>query len=691
MIEVVLGQTGSHSYTVYDRTGKQVATPTDSGKSGDQNVTLDVGQDLSGEATLNIDGENFSVTTTSATVDNATSSLNAYAGEKIAVLVDLNGQSYQVSSGNSDFNTRRLGTGADSKVAVFDTEGLDTGSSYNFTIGGNSATEVSLDDLGFEVSADNVTTAENVIATASAYQSGREIKATLYDSNDNEVQTLNDDIGSDGSVDVSFDEADAGSYTVEVTDIKTGITASTDLTVTEAGDEKATFVDMPATPRGDIANITVNLENTDTAYVQIGTFADSNFQANVEATDTDDDGQVVLHLNTFETNKSTSYVSAGEGTSIESQTDEQLSSDPLVNGSYDLAVSTIGFKAQSDNGGYDIADSPSDKTQLRISPRSTDSISTWIQPESVSSHDNVADVTDSITQRSTVAGEDNIILKVDATGIYGANELQDIKSRSDMSLKIVETGDNVEKNTNADTVPSGKYDIITDGVNGTFYVVMDANELQNVDGADGYGDWKATFTVKKSYALNDGEDQSVSTTFTYEEQDTSLNGGEDFQAPKGNSTVSGKTNLAPGTELSVVADSNIFYIPQDVTVSDDGTFSAKYNFDRDDVDNGTEFSVYVSDDEDNTKIGGVVNADMNDTTTTTTTTSSTTTTTSSTDTTTTSSTDTTTSTTSSSETTTTSSTSTSTSSNDDGQPGFGVAVSVVALLAAALLALRREN
>ena len=186
-----------------------------------------------------------------------------------------------------------------------------------------------------------------------------------------------------------------------------------------------------------------------------------------------------------------------------------------------------------------------------------------------------------------------------------------------MSLTLEETGDNVEKNTEADTPIASNFTIVPDGDNGTFYAVISADELAELRTAQ-----MATATGKqrspstRATSLNgDGEDQSVSTTFTYEEQDTSLNGGEDFQAPKGNSTVSGKTNLAPGTELSVVADSNIFYIPQDVTVSDDGTFSAKYNFDRDDVDNGTEFSVYVSDDEDNTKIGGVVNADMNDTTT----------------------------------------------------------------------------
>ncbi|KZN24870.1 chromosome segregation ATPase [Haladaptatus sp. R4] len=509
---------------------------------------------------------------------------------------------------------------------------------------------------------------------------------------DDDIVTISGSTSED--VNAQFGSIDAGTYNFTFNVVDTEASSEASITVDKAGDKTATFVNEESTPRGDIANITINLDNTDTAYVQIGSFADSNFQSNLNVTDSDDDGQVVLNLNTFNTNNaSVNYVTEGDGTKITGRNSSVLSSEPLASGNYDLAVSTTGWETQSDNNGMDVAKSPSDKTQLRISDRSTDSISTWIQPQSVDTHDDVADMTDTVTQRSTVAGSDNVVLKVDATGIYGAIDNSDLESQQNMSLTLEETGDNVEKNTEADTLSASDFTIVPDGDNGTFYAVISADELADADGADGYGDWKATFTVDENYVLNgDDEDQSVSTTFTYEEQDTSLNGGEDFQAPKGNSTVSGKTNLAPGTELSVVADSNIFYIPQDVTVNDDGTFSAKYNFDRDDVDNGTEFSVYVSSDEDNTKIGGVVNADMNDgtTTTTTTTSSTTTTTTSSTDTTTTSSTDTTTSTTSSSETT-TSSTSTSTSSNDDGQPGFGVAVSVVALLAAALLALRREN
>jgi PGF-CTERM protein len=228
-----------------------------------------------------------------------------------------------------------------------------------------------------------------------------------------------------------------------------------------------------------------------------------------------------------------------------------------------------------------------------------------------------------------------------------------------MELTVKETGSNAEANREATTLNATDFTIEKDGQNETFYAVIPVDDLVSADEeGDGIGDWKATFSISKDYKLVD-EDQSVSTSFTVEEAEISVNGGNDLPVPQGEYNVSGETNLAPGTELTLVANSpGVFYSNNDVTVNSDGTFQAAFDFSE--YDNATEFDVQVSV-YDNSKVDGVVNADMDDEEPNTTTT------------------------------TTSSSEPTETTTNDDGQPGFGVAISVVALLSATLLALRREN
>lgn len=467
-------------------------------------------------------------------------------------------------------------------------------------------------------------------------------------------------------------------YTVNDSD---GLSVSDNITVTDAADASASFgSDYYEVPRGDAAAITVNLENTKNGVVRIGN-AGEVFSANVSVEDTNEDGQVTFYLNTYRTTSGVEdavvYAGSEDSASIQSWSDQAKNglSQPLAQGSYELRAAA----------GNDISklDDPNAVTSLSVNARSTDSAQTWIRPSADA--DNVADLTDTLTQRNNVVKGDAVVVEVEASGIYGAlyNNSQSTKdipidsadtpNASDLTLTFTESGDNVERNTDADSFNASEVSIIKDGENKTFYAVVSASKVAGKDSSgDGLGEWKAAFTVSEDYAVA-SDTEEVSTSFTVEEKQIELNDGESVSV-SGEDTISGTTNLAPGTELNVVAQSEgVFYKNVPVTVQQDGTFSATFDFS--DYEEGTEFDVRVQNE--GVSVKGAVKAQQTTTTTTSTTTTTTTTTS-------------TTSTTSEdpSETSTTSST---TSTTTDGQPGFGVAVALVALMAAALLALRRES
>ncbi|WP_227376398.1 DUF7827 domain-containing protein [Haladaptatus halobius] len=459
-------------------------------------------------------------------------------------------------------------------------------------------------------------------------------------------------------------------FTFKVNDSAVEVTDN--ITVESAGDKKATIGESHVnTARGDIAAITVNLENSNTGMLRIGNEDTDFFQYDIKVTDGNDDGKVTVYFNTYRTSNNTATdvndsVRAGAGTDDTAvvQDGSLLGDEPIAQGDYEL---------RSDVS--DLSD-PDDVTSLTVGPRSTDSAQTWIKPGNSENEGNATELTNVLTQRSNVALGDKAVVQVKASGIFGALTTADGSTTNyeNFTLTVTETGDNKESNTNADSLKlsDNDFSIIKDGKNNTFYAVIDTDDLNTADGeGDGLGEWNAKFTVKEEYELA-SDDQSVSTTFTVEQEEVDLNGGNDMTVPQGEDNISGETNLAPGTDLTLIAQSTgIFYKNADATVSEDGTFSGSFDFSE--YDNATEFDVFVQGMKSDTQISGVVDQNAGQTTTTTTTTT----------------------TTSSEPSTTTSTTpgddTTTTTTSSDGQPGFGVAISVVALLAAALLALRREN
>jgi surface glycoprotein (TIGR04207 family) len=553
---------------------------------------------------------------------------------------------------------------------TIDTAELNTG--FYQLSDGNTTITFQVVEQTFDVSADSTALMENSndqTVSFSIDDSNREdFNVSVYseDITDDESQVIASATGmhedGDGNhtfdVDLSSYDLSPGTYNVTVSVDDTSASQTFEITVKEGGDSSSSLgSSVYSVPRGDVVPITVHLENTDSATVMVGS-NESNFNMSVSVTDKDDDNEVTFWLNTYQTTSTDGNDVIYAGADSEDKVDATWESNPL---SAPLAVTsgdTIYELAT-----YTDSENPDDVGSLSVDPRSTGSAQTWIAPRNadVSS---ASDLTEAVSQRSNVAYGDYVVVQIkDTTGIYGAFSQDDLSDIDGLSLTVKE--DNPEPNTEADTFSTDNdgVSVIDDGANKSLYVVIETDNLDNVDEENLMGDWTATFKVTDDYAVTPDDTESISTSFTVEKPTLELNDGNDLTvAPSDNQSISGTTNLAPGSSVNLqVRSSGVFFKNEDIKVKDDGLFSTMFDFSE--YGNGTVFSATATaTGADSVSVDGTLNQNSDEPTTTTTSSDN------------------------SDKTTTSSSEESTTTSNDDGQPGFGVAISVVALLA-----LRREN
>lgn len=220
--------------------------------------------------------------------------------------------------------------------------------------------------------------------------------AQIFNNSDTEVDTENEQFVlknvSDGSVATNFDGVEGGEYnfTFNVVDTTASDTAS--IQVNDVGEGSASFAESTYTQnRGDVAEITVNLSDAATGgTLIIGDEEDIGYEAHVNLTDENDDGEVTILFNTYEAGNGTTEVisAAGDEDTAELDTesgDLTTSSDLLDAGDYELQVSTGDAAAT--------ADSPDDLSVLIVEERSTDGLALWV------TSDNTAGNVDDLSPR----------------------------------------------------------------------------------------------------------------------------------------------------------------------------------------------------------------------------------------------------------------------------------------------------
>ncbi|NLV07485.1 BGTF surface domain-containing protein [Haloarcula rubripromontorii] len=591
-----------------DGTGGRVAIDLTEDVTPDRNLTVTL-TDFGSDAVTATDIDVTSQTITPAS--SSDSDVNVYHGEVIAIedidadpdsdlLVEADGGSVVLDGSYAD----------NSQVYVLDTDDLDAGQRYDITAGSDTA-GFRLSDLDLTIEADtNITDEDSVTADVTSVRGGTAATATLSASDGDEVATAVEIL--DGTESVEFDfgsqSADDGPYTVSVTDNQTGVTVtSDDISVSEAQEGEVRFENsVVSDERGDVVSVTYRFENTDDGYVVIGDESEENYAVSGQITDDDGDGEVTVLFNSYLAgvpNSGNASISASDVLSVSG--DDEISG-VSESGSFardDLTAEALEAASYEMNAtaGTSRSDDPDTTGTLRLETRSTERVQSWVAPkdadltdEDIGIHDRVGA---NLTQSSEVADGDIVVHRITATGIEGALDYRsDVEGAGDTTAAFLQaTGDgdafNIWVNrtnvgANADEDPLRLNDsnvvVVDDPDNDTYFVAVELANANYQSGTPIRGDddeVTTTFVVSDATGLTD-EDDSGTANYTITERDAGLDATDGLVTVEAaaNQSVSGTTTIAPGSEVEVSLDSeseaNPFIRRPAATVASNGTFTA---------------------------------------------------------------------------------------------------------------------
>ncbi|WP_241964320.1 BGTF surface domain-containing protein [Halorubrum sp. 48-1-W] len=491
---------------------------------------------------------------------------------------------------------------------------------------------------------------------------------------------------------VNFSDIDTDEYefSFEVTDTEAEDTDS--VTVTELDTTGDFSQGVYSQTAGDVANVTLELEDTDDAYVQIGD-EDSGFVDIVYVEDDDGDGEVSFQINTrtlgnddvgfdqvydSEEDIVESAIHGGfdEGDDIrvEDEDGDELGTDidtyleeldlidggedgtdqlvrPLQATSYDLAANGNEVFVVNDDDESEL-DDEIDLATLELTEPGVDGLQTWTAPsDAADEDDNLEDVLDAVNESTEIAEDDRLVIQAEASGIYGHMVALDDNGFDALNdgfsagtLDVLANGDDWEGEgvnfeveaddatgnqdaTSLDLSDAENDDIfvLVDNEEGQMYVIVDTSSS---DAFDGNLDPDADFSAELEYE-GDGDDrfefaddsflggasgdtgepafpyfpagddvtQTESTDFSIVESDASfdnLNEDDQVEVAIGDSaTVSGETNVAPGSDASVRVRSDDGVTPSfvetsDVDIESDGSFETDFDLsEQSEGDTGT--------------------------------------------------------------------------------------------------------
>jgi surface glycoprotein (TIGR04207 family)/PGF-CTERM protein len=520
--------------------------------------------------------------------------------------------------GDSTFQNSYVSDGAG--FVDFSSADLETGQDYYLEGNGNTVTfEVVSQTLDLTVGDSELNNAGSGTMSTFSVDSNRQAFDVTVSSENlsaSEIDTLvGDDVsttqidtdgdGTDDAVEISIERntdytlnatgVEAGDYTLDFDVSDTTASASTDLLVSDVGSGEASFSTTSfSTPEGGVAEIEISLTGAATGgTIVIGDEAEAGYQANVTFED-DGDGEVVLEFNTYAAgNDSYGVAVTAQGDDTATVEDQTQISQMLAQGDYTLTVST----AETASG---TVDSPQDFGTVILNPRSTDSMQLWTAPEGTSfdTNDDGATTADDVaalvedgtlTQTEAVTSGDFLVHQVSASGLEGVvkseGSLAAAIENGSVSLSITQT--NPIQNQDPKEIDVSESSLTYVEADGVYYIVANTENLEtemdskSVAAGDEY---EAVFTVEDDRLLRSGSadaHQSVSATFTVEAEATSLDSEPVEVEAAAGQTISGTTNLAPGTELTLrvrsVDTQPGFYTTETATVQADGTFSATFD------------------------------------------------------------------------------------------------------------------
>jgi surface glycoprotein (TIGR04207 family)/PGF-CTERM protein len=650
-IEIVFdGDATGLNYTLEDRNGDPVNASVNTTLSDEASgrVVLDIGENLNGVPTLTVtasdgDEEELDVTTTATSIEDPSGldSVEVFKGERIAItnLTDSNGTLEGETNAEFDLNEGgefpylSRSTGENSFVGTIDTGNVDelaTGDTdyLTFETSGANVT-VGVRNLGLSIEADDTDYTfvsggdVEIEATATSNVASRDVEFRLKEGGDYEDNNKTARIGGDGEVTETFVVDDDGNYTIEVVDLRTDISDETEtISVSEVTGDAEFAQGVFSEQRGDVARVTVNMENRDEATLNIGG-DDVGYLATLDLVDDDDDGEVTVLFNTYAPSKASSFEVNDDDDEVDVVSVSGVTR-PLAAAAYTMNVTEGGVTGEE-----------LDRASLNLRERSTDDLRTWTSPRgSLGDLEDGAAIAEyaaagNLTQDSTIANNDVVVLQLRASGLEGAindtiastsasngaEAFDELETAGVLNFTLYQSTDSKAPNADQVTfelsdIPAGDRAVVVDRKNNTVYMAINSDEVVNQS-----ENLEIDDVVVANMTLNDrdlagdnalvprNDRQTATAQFRVVDDELEFDTNEDdlvlVRAAPGQQ-ITGTSTVAPGTEITVSASAtgaSAFLIDNDTEIQPDGTFAATLDFDN--ITAGQNFTVDVTQDFDN--------------------------------------------------------------------------------------------
>lgn len=503
-----------------------------------------------------------------------------------------------------------------------------------------SSAQLDEDDLTNIFAASGTTNDVNTASKTDEDDDGKEKRESIL---------INTEAGQSIQVEFDGDFDDPGTYTFDIEVVDTDAEASATIVVADVNPAYSFSQSVYSEETGDVAQVQIDLVDATTAFLFVGGEA-VNYLESFKVTDGDDDGKVIVEINTYAIGRddgaNTYIVAVGtdadrhsniDGTAYGvDDSDDSLSlivryatasittaldidtvlSDPIEAADYDLRLSS---SATISTSGV-VADEKAVAT-LSVTDRSTNGITVYRAAESdADDFDPLKDMSKAtlVAEGGSLSLEDLLIIKVDMSGVFGHIVNKDLETvlggvaadsgiAHGMNLTIKQTDavsnqDAIVFALTTDDAAAAKAQMYTDADNNAYYVVVDSQDATTTNGDLAKGqDYKITAFIDEfnPYVKDSTEAANkLEATFQYVKEEAKidgLNADDDLRVVPGTATViSGTTTVAPQTEISVRVRNtgdNPFLKTKAIDVAADGTWSA--TFDLSDVAIGTEFKVVV--------------------------------------------------------------------------------------------------
>jgi len=434
--------------------------------------------------------------------------------------------------------------------------------------------------------------------------------------------------GTSDTRDLDFSDIESDDYTFEFQVNDTAANDDATITVSQAEDAEASFLGdgVYETAQGGVAEIPIELENSDTAKINLG-YDGQVYNETVEVEDDDDDDRVTLRVNTYLAGRQS--LEEGDPTDLDD-------GDPDIARAYSLAddddeilsVSRLGdgigsppLAASFYDVNVSVGDTELAVAAMNIQEAGDDDLQSWTAPErtfnEIDDQEEFFEARDEdelLSEADQIAQGDTLVYQVESSSLIGALEAEtDGDDYGEGLANLVDDSDDVveanaftfrmeQEDPDAnrepkhldiqDTSDRGGLTVIPDNGNSSVYLIFDTDQM-NMDRGDNDNDlgvgtdsYETNYTIGPESGIPD-EDEKITVTDTFDmverELEFETNNDDVIEVrAEPEQLIAGETSVAPNTEIRLrlrgTEDDAPFLKDPTVTVSEGGNFSTLVDF-----------------------------------------------------------------------------------------------------------------